>query len=246
MNKYLARAASFVIIFFLLAFVFSPTNANAVTNCDTTGIEVTVDEQALFKRVSDWRVQNKNASPLQLSVPLNRAAQWFAKEVDSKTNNGHVDTLGRNWTQRFLDCGYPTSSGTGESIKVNATADAAFDWWVSYTGNGMHAPTAFKCGGIGHYGNSWVVTYGVAVNGICPDAEGGPISTPVPTSQPVCDPYSVGASVGKITIQDVLLLRQEVAELVSSNKGSCFTGSSTDKTSISDLIKARRMVAGLE
>ncbi|MBP7832560.1 MAG: hypothetical protein KA035_02195 [Candidatus Levybacteria bacterium] len=240
------------VLFLLVGFVFlisNPSQVLALTNCTIDGVEVTAEEKALFDRVSNWRVQNKNKPPLQLSAPLNRAASWMAREVDNRTNNGHVDSLGRNWTQRLLDCGYPVSLGTGESIKVNASADEAFNWWVEYTGNAMHATTSFQCGGIGKYGNSWVVTYAVAVNGVCPEPVGNVVSTLTPTKTPIptvtitsqfCDPDGSGG----ITLADLRLARREIAGLELSKKASCMTGGST--TSLADLRKIRRIIAGLE
>jgi hypothetical protein len=74
-----------------------------------------------------------------------------------------------------------------------------------------------------------------------------PPLTITPTSTPVsaCDPYSDGLSLGKITLQDVLLIRNETAKLSSTNKGSCLTTPSSDATSIVDLIRSRAMSAGL-
>lgn len=73
---------------------------------------------------------------------------------------------------------------------------------------------------------------------------GGSTSSPTatPTTNPVCDPFQGGG----FNIQDLLLMRQEVSKLESTNKGSCLTGSSSDATSIIDLVRARRIAAGLE
>lgn len=77
---------------------------------------------------------------------------------------------------------------------------------------------------------------------------GGSTTTPTqgvtatPTTNPICDPIPGGG----FTIQDLLLVRQEVAKLVSTNKGSCLTGLPSDTTSIIDLGRARRIAAGLE
>lgn len=250
----------FVYLFCIVLLLGYTRPASAIESCTIDQIEVSASEQALFKRVSDWRVQNKNKPPLQLSVPLNRAASWMAREVDNRTNNGHVDSLGRNWTQRLLDCGYPTSQGTGESIKVNASADEAFNWWVEYTGNAMHAPTSFQCGGIGKYGNSWVVTYAVAVNGVCPEPVGSVVSTLTPTKTVTptltptktltptvttvpqsCDPDGSGG----ITLADLRLARRELAGLEITSKASCMSTANIS-TSFEDLRKIRRIIAGLE
>lgn len=71
-------------------------------------------------------------------------------------------------------------------------------------------------------------------------------STPTTPPTLACDPYDVGISKGKITLQDSLLIRNEVAKLSSTNKGSCLTAPSTNATSIADLVRSRAMSAGLE
>lgn len=243
----------FIFLFFLLL-LSSQEASYAAGICDITGFDVSPEEQALFSRVNEWRMENKNAPSMQLSVPLNKAASWMAREVDNRTNVGHADYLGRNYPQRIIDCGFPSGTASGESIKVNASADGAFDWWVTYTENGMHAPTSFKCGGIGHYGNSWTAVYSTAVNGVCPDVSDIPEVTTVPSITQVnpspgnsgCDPYSEGNSKGKITSQDLVLVRQEVAKIVNTNKGSCIFSPSTNATNAQELVKIRRVVAELE
>lgn len=74
-----------------------------------------------------------------------------------------------------------------------------------------------------------------------------PSSSPSPTASiQVCDPYDEGSSKGRINIQDVLLIRNEVAKLTNTNKGSCLVEPRTGATTIADLLKSRRMSAGLE
>ena len=72
------------------------------------------------------------------------------------------------------------------------------------------------------------------------------VVTPIVSPSLICDPYSEGDSAGKINIQDVILVRDEVLRRVKSNKGSCLTGIVTDPTRITDLIKARRLVSKFE
>lgn len=233
----------------LLLLISSQKTSFAASTCDITGFDISPEELALFSRVNQWRIENKNAPSMQLSVPLNKAASWMAREVDNRTNVGHADYLGRNYPQRIIDCGFPSGTASGESIKVNANADKAFDFWVDYTGNGMHVPTSFKCGGIGHYGNSWTVVYSTAVNGTCPDVSNTPNVTPTVTQIPsgtVCDPYSEGESKGKLTVQDLVLVRSELAKIITTQKGSCLTVPATDKTSVVDLARLRRIIAKLE
>lgn len=73
-----------------------------------------------------------------------------------------------------------------------------------------------------------------------PPISQGATNTPI---QSQCDPFNSG---GTFNIQDLILIRQEAAKLISGNKGSCLTTPRTDATSIVDLARARRIVAGLE
>lgn len=68
-------------------------------------------------------------------------------------------------------------------------------------------------------------------------------NTPKPIS---CDPYSDGESAGRVDIQDVALVRDEVSRKVRTNKGSCLTGAPYDSTKITDLIRARRLASRLD
>lgn len=61
-----------------------------------------------------------------------------------------------------------------------------------------------------------------------------------------CDPYALGNSAGKLTIQDLALVRQEAVRLLTSNKGSCLTVPFTDRTNVLDVVRLRRILAGLE
>lgn len=61
-----------------------------------------------------------------------------------------------------------------------------------------------------------------------------------------CDPYAQGESVGKLNVQDLLVVRREVAGLDTTNKGSCLTNPPDDKTGIADLLRMRRILVGLE
>lgn len=73
-----------------------------------------------------------------------------------------------------------------------------------------------------------------------PPISQGATNTPIATQ---CDPFNSG---GTFTIQDLILVRQETAKLITGNKGSCLTAPGSDATSIIDLARSRRIVAGLE
>lgn len=68
-----------------------------------------------------------------------------------------------------------------------------------------------------------------------------------PSISPVlskCDPDPSGASVGVIDLSDLRLARREIAGIALSNNAACMSGGS--KTSIADLRKIRRIIAGLD
>ena len=81
-------------------------------------------------------------------------------------------------------------------------------------------------------------------------------NTPIPTqsqtatatispSNTACDPYSSGGT-PKLNVQDLVLVRQEAAKILTTNKGSCITSPSTNPTTVLDVVKLRRVLAGLE
>lgn len=85
--------------------------------------------------------------------------------------------------------------------------------------------------------------YSACADDITPTAPQSPSPT---KADQMCDPYDEGMSRGIISIQDVLLIRGEVAKLVDTNKGNCLADPLNGPTSIADLIRSRRISAGLE
>ncbi len=151
----------------LAALAYRP-GAHAAGPCGTPHDALDAEETLFLSLVQAWRDQNlQTSTPLQASGALNAAAAWFAQwQVDNGAPGGHVDSLGRTWVQRALDCGYtgtlsngtPYAMGSGEGIRAYAAsqpitipaAQAAAE--MAYPGSGLYAQTAssslpFKCVG---------------------------------------------------------------------------------------------------
>lgn len=129
---------------------------------------------------------------MQLSGPVNRAAQWFAEAMIAGSSSGHIDTYGRNWVQRLVDCGYSAywANGSGEALAgfgssnpaFGSTVGEAFAFMTSSSPgnqNGVQAPIAWRCGGVGYATNpsagqgqlryAWVVVVAQYSNASCPE-----------------------------------------------------------------------------
>lgn len=115
-----------------LAAIGRQPGARAAGPCGTPHDALDAEEAQFLTLVQAWRDQNlQYSSPLQVSGALNAAAAWFAQwQVDNGAAGGHLDSLGRTWVQRALDCGYigtlangtPYAQGSGEGIRVYASS----------------------------------------------------------------------------------------------------------------------------
>lgn len=157
--------------------------AAQVGPCGTENDAADASEQELHGLVNQWRAQNLGAPPMELSGPVNRAAQWFANATAAGQTSGHFDTYGRTWVGRLVDCGYSSywANGSGESLGVGSSAAGVLAQMANPNdgeSTGIEAPVAWACLGVGRSGSVWVVVV-AQHQGPCP--EPGPGSSP-PTS----------------------------------------------------------------
>ena len=126
-------------------------------------------------------------------------------------------------------------------------------------GSSRSAMSAAGCGGqvFDETEKYWIENY-ILPQYACTDPTDSPVSTntPILTQPPTvtvtptpssttCDPYNGGGAT-KLNVQDLVLVRQEAAKILTTNKGSCITSPSTNPTSVLDVVKLRRVLAGLE
>ncbi len=181
----------------------NPDRAAAAGSCGTSHDGMTAEESQVLQMVSAWRMSNNipNAVELQASGPLIRAAAWFAEDiVVNGYNGGHIDSEGRNFSARALDCGYDTfwSGGTGEGVyaisgsgSLNIGPTEALSG-LTYPGSGVYMSTPpnyqhVNCAGAAVYRNAegtsvaWVVVLAQYDDGVaCP--EPGGTAAPPPAS----------------------------------------------------------------
>jgi hypothetical protein len=125
---------------------------------------------------------------MQLSGPINRAAQWMAQHLAEGKANSHTDAYGRGWTQRMVDCGYTGGlQGSGETLAVGGSASAAFaSLWTpgNQHQSGVEAPVSWNCAGVGRSGSIWVIVVALrpAASGACPEPGSGSAPPPPATS----------------------------------------------------------------
>lgn len=181
--------------------------ARADGPCGTPHDSLDAQEQQFVQLVEAWRDQHLTYStPLEISGALNAAAAWFAQwQVDHGAPGGHIDSYGRSWIQRAIDCGYlgTTSggllytNGSGEGIRAYASSQpltvpastAAAD--ITYPGSGVWAETPssslpFKCVGAARAASSdgkrvaWVIVIAqYPASSACPSSgAGSPSATP--------------------------------------------------------------------
>lgn len=149
-----------------------PRAAAATGPCGTAHDGLTSEEFEFIGHFNDWRANMGYTSPLEVSGVLNAAASFMAEEIASgRVLGGHIDSYGRSWHPRAMDCGWPLPGGSGEGtsaivssqpINVSAyeavyggTTQGYSHQGVTYPLSGAHLnynpsglPT--KCMGVGH------------------------------------------------------------------------------------------------
>ncbi len=163
--------------------------ARALVNCDVpSGIEMDSVEQQVLTLVNQARgQQNPPLAPLAANTALNRAAAWMAKDMTTRSQLSHTDSLGRDPFKRMADCGYARSGGenvgAGSASGGLNSANAIFNAWMGSSGHrqAILYPT-FKDVGIAYAdangGRYWAMDFGYGSSG------GGGGSTTVATATP--------------------------------------------------------------
>jgi uncharacterized protein YkwD len=151
---------------------------------------LTDEEAALLALINDYRVQN-GLSPLGVSPTLTTAARWMSEDMAAYGYLGHIDSLGRNPSQRVADFGYVGGSMRGEIARGgSSTPEGAFEAWRnSPLHNDVMLRAGFRVAGVGQahnaqslYGWYWTVDFGDY-----DDSDGTwptPTSTPTPAPSP--------------------------------------------------------------
>ncbi len=142
--------------------------AAALTNCTVSSATLDGEEQALIAATNDYRVAN-GLGRLSVSSGLQQTAEWMATDMTTKAGFSHRDSLGREFWQRMLDCGYPTPGG--ENIGAGTARDTgqkAFELFRnSPSHNAIMLSPEFTEIGVaraqgGPYGWYWAVEFGQA------------------------------------------------------------------------------------
>lgn len=162
--------------------------AAALTNCTVSSTSIDGEEQALIAATNDYRVAN-GLGRLSVSAGLQQTATWMATDMTTKPGFGHRDSLGREFWQRQLDCGYATPGG--ENIGAGTVRDTgakAFDLFRNSAAHNaiMLSPEFTEIGVArvqgGPYGWYWAVEFGQA--GPAAAAAAAPTVTPAPAAPP--------------------------------------------------------------
>jgi uncharacterized protein YkwD len=106
------------------------------------GIDLTLDEVDMEFMVNDLRADHALA-PRTVNRDLARAAAWATHDSALRgfSPSDHVDTLGRDITQRFGDCGVEGYSQWAEinyyatGVEVSDSAVGALTWWMNSPGH---------------------------------------------------------------------------------------------------------------
>lgn len=152
---------------------------------------LTDDEAALLSLINDYRVQN-GLSPLAVSPTLTAAARWMSEDMAANNYLSHIDSLGRNPSQRMVAFGYTGASMWGEIIRGgSSTPEGAFEAWRNSPGhNALMLTSGFVVAGVGkavnlesYYGWYWTVDFGDYDDSLegWPTPTGTPTPTPSPT-----------------------------------------------------------------
>ncbi|HEX6031984.1 MAG TPA: CAP domain-containing protein, partial [Tepidiformaceae bacterium] len=150
-------------------FTSQPT-ASAAGNCEVADASNDGEELAFLSIINSYRAEY-GLTQLRLSAPLNRAAEWMARDMMANGYFGHIDSLGRHPFVRTVDCGYPIAGGENLAAgRQRGGAQGAFDLFrgsPSHNEN-MLAPEYREIGiarvyGEGtQYGWYWATTFGSA------------------------------------------------------------------------------------
>lgn len=152
-------------------------------------------EQEFMEILNNHRA-TLNAGPLRLSENLSRAAQWQAEDMIKNNYFDHVDSLGRSYNQRSLDCGVNMAMRSENLAGGAASAQAAFNAWQASTlghkenmENAMWSQTGIARVVAGGQ-TMWVQTFSVGNDGTSPDLENPntPTATPTETQNPTATP----------------------------------------------------------
>lgn len=112
------------------------SRAVAANDCTISDAEVslTSEEQTMIELVNSFREQN-GITKLQVDTSLNRAAAWMSNNMSITGKLDHVDSLGRSYLVRKVDCGQPENAGGDENIYTgtDASAQTAFNSWKNST-----------------------------------------------------------------------------------------------------------------
>lgn len=143
-------------------------------------------EQEFIEILNNHRA-TLNAGPLRLSENLSRAAQWQAEDMIENNYFNHVDSLGRSYQQRSLDCGASAVTGSENLANGAVSAQAAFNAWQASTqGHKENMENAIwsQTGIARVVANGqvrWVQTFSVGNDGTTPELEDPNIPTATPT-----------------------------------------------------------------
>ncbi|MCL4242181.1 MAG: hypothetical protein KJ048_12610, partial [Dehalococcoidia bacterium] len=75
--------------------------------CGTSQGDLSGPEAELLGLLNSWRSSTLGQPAMSASAPANWAAQIHAEAIASGSASGHTDSLGRSWSARLIDCGYP-------------------------------------------------------------------------------------------------------------------------------------------
>ncbi len=121
-----------------IGLVAPPAGAANVTG---TNPILDTEEAAFVVLINNYRT-SLGLNPLQLSISLTRAADWFDKDLTTrtdKTNLRHDDSLGRDYVARLADFGYGYDTWTGENVAGGqSTARQVFDDWLASPIHAIH------------------------------------------------------------------------------------------------------------
>jgi hypothetical protein len=178
--------------------------AFALTNCAVADMTYDSEEQAFLGLINQYRAQN-GLSKLSVSINLNRAATWMARDLAENNYFAHTDSLGRSPTGRVPDCGGQPQAGENLAAgTIKDTAAEAFEMWKkspSHNANMLYA--SYKQLGIArHYDASstyswyWVTEFSTSddgTNASSGGAGGGATANPAPSPAPSPSPQPPAA-----------------------------------------------------
>ncbi len=229
----------------ILPFVLEK-QASAAGPCGTAHDGITAEEADFAAQLQAWRNANLDSStPLTLSGPLNAAAAWFAQDqVTHGGGGGHLDSVGRTWGTRALDCGFPNpyaEGGSGEGVYsvsssqvLNIGPSQAISG-ITYPGSGVYiqvpAQGGFppvKCFGVAVHRSedgkavSWVTVIAqFPANTACPSpVTGGTPATPTATATKTKTPTPTPSAIPPIVHNHPLTVSPNGWALVTLPQGS--------------------------